>query len=805
MNLTTAASRHDLQYELESLAIEMGIARYREAMATEDTTSLPPGQALVKAAMGPMIQALGGWKEETRAGLASRNAGVFYMVDGVSSEAAAWVTAHAALSLLHERPPLARLALAVAQNLEASVNLDALCAAQPALAKKVQAKVAKMDALRNKMVFIRRGAELADVKVIQWDDAARLRLGTLLLELFAQSTGLVTIELGAFKGVKSGLVVRPTESCRKWLEEAHARCELLSPLRLPMVCRPRTWKNPYNGGYLTSNLRQPLVKTRNKGYLQTLKEHDMPWVYAAVNALQDTEWAVNERIYAVVRNVWEAGTMLGGLPTREEDPLPAKTWGEAEEPSPAQLHAWKVDAAKVYEANGKLTSKRLQVTQKLWVAEMMMERGNRFHYVYNLDWRGRMYPVGPALTPQGDDLAKGMLQFAKSEPLGEDGAYWLAIHGANTFGVDKVAFDERIKWVEEHSSMILACAEDPYLYREWAEADSPYCFLAFCFEWAKLQAWVNHGGREATFKSNLAVAFDGACNGLQNFSAMLLDPVGGKATGLIPGEKPSDIYSEVARAAQRIIDKDASEGHEVGQRWVGKMTRKLAKRNTMTVPYGVTRRGMRDQLFIELSSSAPELRGADADYLAAKNFEAIGEVVVAARLAMGWLKEAAKVAASTGMPVRWHTPAGFLALQDYREEFGVEVDFTVLGRRYCVLLQKDGDKLNTRKQSLGISPNFVHSLDAAHLMRTVLFCHLDGVRDFAMIHDSYGVHAGRASLLRDNLRAAFVEQYSESVLEAFRSELLAQLPPEKHGDLPPLPPMGTLDLAQVNQSEYFFA
>jgi DNA-directed RNA polymerase len=214
---------------------------------------------------------------------------------------------------------------------------------------------------------------------------------------------------------------------------------------------------------------------------------------------------------------------------------------------------------------------------------------------------------------------------------------------------------------------------------------------------------------------------------------------------------------------------------------------------------------MRDQLFGELSESAPEHRGADADYLSQCNFEAIGEVVVAARLAMDWLREAAKVAASTALPVRWVTPSGFLAVQDYREDVGEVMDFVVLGRRYQLLLEKVGDKLSTRKQALGISPNFVHSLDAAHLMRTVLFCAQDGVQDFAMIHDSYGVHAGRASLLRDNLRAAFVEQYSEPVLEEFRAQLLRQLPENQHEELPPLPPLGDLDLEAVRQSDYFFA
>lgn len=801
-----AQDRTASQYELEDLAIEMGIARYREALAKEGSGTLPPGQQLMKAALEPMMARLTQWLAETKEGLASRSAGVYYFLEGLDVDAVAWVTAQTCISRLHERPSIPTVANNIAMRLEQTINIDAILAQNKALGAKVASKVARQNSQSKRMVFIRNGAEFVDAKIVQWDDTTRIRLGALLIEMFIQSTGLVTIEIVQKGKALRRQFLRPTESCTKWLEESHARCELLTPVRLPMVCRPRTWDTPFNGGYLTHDLRRPLVKTRNKGYLQTLREWDMPWVYASVNALQETAWAINGPIYDVVKGLWESNRTDGGIPARTSLPMPTKPWHEDDTPAPDTLHAWKVGAAKAHEANAKQESKRLQLVQKLWTADKMMEYGNHFHYAYNLDWRGRIYPVASSLTPQGDDASKALLRFSAGVPLGADGAYWLAIHGANTFGVDKVSFEDRIQWVEDHTDQIIAAANDPCNgMMWWCEADAPLTFLAFCMEFTKLQAHVNAGHDTDTFISHLPVAFDGACNGLQNFSAMLRDPVGGAATGLVPGVKPADIYSEVARATQALIDQDAAKGHDVAPRWVGKMTRKLAKRNTMTVPYGVTKRGMRDQLFSELTESQGKDRAADAEYLAECNHMAIGDVVVAARLAMDWLREAAKVAASNKLPVRWTTPSGYLAVQDYREEVGERLDFTVLGKNYRLTINRTGDQLNTRKQALGISPNFVHSLDAAHLMRTVLFCVEDGLKDFAMIHDSYGCHAGHATTLRDNLRQAFVDQYNQPVLEAFRNELLEQLPPELQEMLPPLPPMGSLDLEQVKQSEYFFA
>ena len=46
--------------------------------------------------------------------------------------------------------------------------------------------------------------------------------------------------------------------------------------------------------------------------------------------------------------------------------------------------------------------------------------------------------------------------------------------------------------------------------------------------------------------THLPIAIDGSCNGLQIFSLMLRDEVGGEATNLTPRDKPQDIYGIVS-------------------------------------------------------------------------------------------------------------------------------------------------------------------------------------------------------------------------------------------------------------------
>ena len=66
-----------------------------------------------------------------------------------------------------------------------------------------------------------------------------------------------------------------------------------------------------------------------------------------------------------------------------------------------------------------------------------------------------------------------------------------------------------------------------------------------------------------------------------------------------------------------------------------------------------------------------------------------------------------------------------------------------------------------------------------------------GINDFAMVHDSYGAHAGHADTLNVLLREAFVAMYREDVLGKFREQLIAQLSPRLAAKIPPLPQFGS--------------
>ncbi len=113
--------------------------------------------------------------------------------------------------------------------------------------------------------------------------------------------------------------------------------------------------------------------------------------------------------------------------------------------------------------------------------------------------------------------------------------------------------------------------------------------------------------------------------------------------------------------------------------------------------------------------------------------------------------------------------------------------------------------VDTRKQLTSVAPNFVHSLDAAHLMLTV--CAMEeqhGRQSWAMVHDSYGTHAGAVAVLGEVLREQFVSIYETTdPLGDLRQGVTRQARPTE--PLPEPPALGGFDLNEVLKAEFFFA
>ncbi len=794
-----------------------------------DAAVLPPGRVMLRKMLNPTAQAIEAFLADGKAGKAGRRHAAFDLLQPYDADpkALAYLTLRCCIQAGVSEQNLQTASKMVARAVQSHLEDSEFARVNPAGAKGLQRSLAKRSKVsRKRQLAIADMHEVEGVAVC-WSQKEQLLIGMKMLELAIAATDLFETRLVQErhgKSFKRKQILQVTDKALEWMEGQHERCELLDPLPFPMVVAPRPWTTPTDGGYLQPMIGARLVRASSRAYREELENIEMPSVYSAVNAIQNTAWRINRQIFDVMETLTNDGGGMAGLPKQIMEPLPERP-STAE--SSAEIEAaWRRSRAEIHARNAGERGKRLTVAQQLWVARKLADFP-AIYYPYELDWRGRAYAVPQAGPhPQANDTGRALLEFSRGKPLGRNGARWLAIHTANVFGIDKVSFDERVAWVEEHTAEIIDSATDPLDGgRFWTTADKPWAALAACLEWA---GCVRDG---EAFISHLPIAIDGSNSGLQHYTALLRDPDAAPHVNLTGADRPGDIYALVASKAQALAD--ASSDPKARPWQEGKITRGVVKPPCMTYVYSATAYAMTDQIKGELArldkaahdQGLPSyLRGADnftaANWLSSLLYRLIGETVPAAASAMAWFKSAAKVINKVDIPLWWTTPAGLPVMQRYPNTKVGKTDVTFRGKRMQLSLSDDATPttlagylerpgratMDSRKSGNAIAPNFIHSLDAAHLMLTINAASLEGIDDVAVIHDSFGTHAADTDRLSEILRETFVRMYEADPLAHFRDELLDQIDDEDlQAQLLPLPPLGELDLKAVLEATYMFS
>lgn len=695
-----------------------------------------------------------------------------------------------------------------------------------------------------------------------WNEADCKHVGAALVDIFEQCVRfegqpVITKEIRTHrKGTAAYVVACPNVTA--WIESFKDAIGSLSPNYAPCVYPPRDWTSPFTGGYHTEQVSTTmhLVKARSKKHLRTLTPKQMPKVYQAVNALQRVRWAISERVLATANTISELGLPFG-MPEREPDnwkeknPCPVPEYmselrGEqlklaltAEQWE--QFTEWKQSARAAYDAESERVSSFKEVVRTLGQANQYVQYP-AIHFVYTLDFRGRVYCQSSLVSPQGGDLQKALLRFADGMALG-DGVDWFKVHGANEWGWDKKDFPVRVANVStpEFIQMCRDIVDDPVTFNDWCQADKPWQFLNWCFEYVDFLNWVDSGEEPADFVSYIPCAMDGSCSGIQHYSAMLRDEVGGRAVNLLPAAMPQDVYAEVLKIAMKELQalSDGSQDYEgkldnakaicIVNEWLRlSPSRSLTKKPVMTLPYGSTQMTCREHVSNWLKDLQKEenkqARAAGREPMKVHAFgdklsamplsdaeslmssiiwHSIGKVVVAARKCMAYIKAVAGAVAKANLPLIWTTPTGFVVRQEIFQMSQRRVETQLLGATKFVMLTPTKD-IDYHRMLNSASPNFVHSMDASHL--TLATCEFSeaGIDSIAVIHDSFGTHAGNTNKLRKLLRESMVSMYeAHDVVTNFLTET-EELMTEALEHIV-VPERGSLELSSILQSDYAFA
>lgn len=149
----------------------------------------------------------------------------------------------------------------------------------------------------------------------------------------------------------------------------------------------------------------------------------------------------------------------------------------------------------------------------------------------------------------------------------------------------------------------------------------------------------------------------------------------------------------------------------------------------------------------------------------------------------------------------WVSPSGLPCYQAYPKWVEKSIRTRIGEKIYRVKFREDIDKLSSKRQAQGSSPNYIHSLDASLLHLTVNKCSSMGIQDFAMVHDSYGTHCTNSALLATTIRETVHDIFSVDQLALLKN----QLEEANELTLSNLPSYGEFNIDDVLKSKYIFS
>jgi hypothetical protein len=610
-----------------------------------------------------------------------------------------------------------------------------------------------------------------------------IRVGDLIIEGFVMCEYL-TISVGHVKSRKPVTI----HATKKWgeMEIVAGKTACISENAIPPIT-----------GLFQDNGRS-VIKTWDKSKEMLFTKYlNKPFV-KAIDKLQSTRYRVNEDIHAAIMNNWDhfiGNEVFKGDNEKENDKL------------------YQRQASKNREV------KEIMATAAKWLHK-------EFYFYIDADYRGRLYYSEPFFNFQGSDMARGQLLFAEGKLFDEQASFWLAVHtaccynqsytideipewvtadyrsileaeGLDTISVDKMTLEDRAMWTQQNINTILEAGEQGFFF---AEAEKEISFLACCIEWHK------YSTAEGDFYTHLPIPIDGANNGWQHLGAMSKDAKTGELVGLVPVDIQNDFYVQIAkRLTERMPD--WFEERSIPMKHIRKG---IAKRAAMTRAYSCGQKKMSESMFSDCYqygyTDEYNISEYDCIDLSGQIIKAIEEVCPGPLTTMKYLQKLADqeinnwmcmYGTDRGQGIEWTTPSGFPVIYECYRTRPAKVDCygfnTPHGEiRFKHVIREKTDIPDRRGFMCGISPNFVHSMDASHM--ALVIANWDD--DFGAVHDSFSSYATRTEELMTLTRDKFVEMYDK---ENFYETI--EFGKGFNGRQPTI---GSLEINGVKDSNYFF-
>ena len=438
----------------------------------------------------------------------------------------------------------------------------------------------------------------------------------------------------------------------------------------------------------------------------------------------------------------------------------------------------------------------------------------------------------------------------------EDYKKYLKSEGLDNISVDKMTLEDRISWTNEYMSEIV----DAGKHQEFSDlAEKKVSFLAACVEWYDFDCAFRDNRIHMT---SLPIPIDGSNNGWQHLGAISKDEQTGGLVGLTPVDIQKDFYVQTAKEMINLCKDDRL--NSILSKMPMKHIRKgISKRGSMTRAYSAGAKKIAENMFFDCKSEDYHteygITQDDCTKLSKLLIKAIDKVCPGPLSTMSYLQNLAMYQLGTHVKV---DSDGYEANAEYREfskkrdelmkkNFKTDEDLIELNdvviklKEYTTNLKhgKGADRIEWSTPSgfdviyekwimqdrkargrikgygnktgqvthvalvptrmpdrrgfvCGMSPNYIHSMDASHM--ALVISEWEGC--FAAVHDSFSTHACDVDRLLSLTKQVFIRMYDyDNYFEVIRNFIT-----DAEDDVEE-PTLGTLDIKEIENSDYFFA
>tara|TARA_B100001989_G_scaffold199791_1_gene148321 strand:+ start:1627 stop:4233 length:2607 start_codon:yes stop_codon:yes gene_type:complete len=660
-------------------------------------------------------------------------------------------------------------------------------------------------AIKKKQEELRGQEKFIEADALDWkpfSNMDRKHVGNWLLSGLLKYTGVFKEERHQLKDRQNLFIVLSdeAESNRDQYIEQH---EKYCMDEVPMICEPVPATKEYFGSWLTTiETSRPYT---NKGSLEISDQH-----IDYINKLQSVPYKINDFVLQVMDLLVEQNIKLGKFqPHTYVEPLSIVQRLGLNSDIGIENHPRFKEAKK---ERSKELNRQIALTEKgklstrIWRSAKQLVNYPTLYFPASWDFRGRVYiRCSNSPSPQGSDYSKALLKFSNAIPIDQRTKHFLAIDLANHAGMDKLNFDDRLKWTERHiaeiklvATMLEPGGNPSAAVAFLSDLDDPFQFIASAEEY--YHCFIVQDRKQTSVR----VGVDATCSGAAVMAAIRRCKTGARLVNVFPSPEPKDLYRACWDALVELNSQYAEPliRPSILNNWTTKKYgRKAAKLMIMVAQYGAGDQKQMDEFWQFHDQEVPTKYK-----LIKEEFKAVRKLwfpamkrVCSFTFVLDWFqKKVQEIYDSGAKEVIIPTPVGSIQIMNYPEyDIHRVKSFHHGNLNYKMSDYQPTDKPDINKWISAITANTVHSIDSS-----VMVLSFDNFPyDFSTIHDAAYTYAGEPmDFMIKNLKEGFIKACSFNIWDEFRKANNLPIDPKS-----PPPIVGNLDLDSVRQSDYIFS